>query len=108
MTVLNSLSRTTMDALATVSVATNTVISVINAADTGAQALNAHAQDYLESSKLSITAAKIKRAIDSSVEMDEYIYAASHRRGLLDTKLSADANVARIYNEFQALHVVKA
>ncbi len=108
MTVLASLSRTTVDALATVSVATNVITSIIGAADTGASALNAHAQDYLESSKISINEAKIRRAIDSSVDMDEYVYAASSRRGHLDAKLATDANVARIYNEFQALYLEKS
>ena len=108
MTVLASLSRTTVDALSTVSVATNVITSIIGAADTGASALNAHAKDYLEASRINIGNAKIKRAIDASVDMDEYIYQAAHRRGHLDSKLGTDANVARIYNEFQALHVEKS
>ena len=95
---LNAVSRTSVDLLKTVTSATNVVTHLFGAMDTGAQALNLHANDYLQSSAEDIAQQSRLRKADRSVAFNLRIAELVTQTDELATRLAADQDYALRYN----------
>lgn len=100
MSVLNSLSRTTIDALSTVSKVTNVVSNSVDSLDKYASAWSLHADHYKATTQRNLAQARITSIARSDNDTDHELVAIAKKRVKLQEELDNNPNLAKIFEAY--------